>query len=120
MIRISPAKLSFCLELDSIAPDKSISHRSAMFALLCDKPSIVRNYLQAEDTLNTLNIARALGLGVESNTDSNGKIVLKLTPPKEFIEPNCVLDCGNAGTAMRLYIGLLAGLAGSKKSSKSS
>lgn len=118
MIRISPAKSSFCLELDSIATDKSISHRSAMFALLCDKTSIVRNYLQAEDTLNTLNIAKALGLGVESSTDSNGKIVLKLTPPKEFIEPNCVLDCGNAGTAMRLYIGLLAGLAGSKKSSK--
>ncbi|MGX2972052.1 3-phosphoshikimate 1-carboxyvinyltransferase [Helicobacter sp. T3_23-1059] len=115
MIRISPQKSSFCLEIDSIAPDKSISHRSAMFALLCDKPSVVYNYLQAQDTLNTLNIAKALGLSVKSCTDSNGKIMLKLTPPKDFIEPNCVLDCGNAGTAMRLYIGLLAGLAGSKK-----
>lgn len=115
MIRISPQKSSFCLELDSIAPDKSISHRSAMFALLCDKPSIVYNYLQAKDTLDTLNIAKILGLSVKSSIDSNGKIMLKLTPPKEFIEPNCVLDCGNAGTAMRLYIGLLAGLAGSQK-----
>lgn len=119
MIRISPkAKSHFCLELDSIAPDKSISHRSAMFALLCDKPSIVRNYLQAGDTISTLNIAKSLGLGVESRLDSSGLSVMRLTPPKKFIEPNCVLDCGNAGTAMRLYIGLLAGLAGSEKMSK--
>lgn len=121
MIRISPkAKSHFCLELDSIAPDKSISHRSAMFALLCDKPSIVRNYLQAEDTLSTLNIAKSLGLSVESRLDSSGLSVMRLTPPKKFIEPNCVLDCGNAGTAMRLYIGLLAGLAGSEKMPKES
>lgn len=121
MIRISPkAKSHFCLELDSIAPDKSISHRSAMFALLCDKPSIVRNYLQAEDTLSTLNIAKSLGLSVESSVDSSGLSVMRLTPPKKFIEPNCVLDCGNAGTAMRLYIGLLAGLAGSEKMPKES
>lgn len=119
MIRISPkAKSSFCLELDSIAPDKSISHRSAMFALLCDKPSIVRNYLQAGDTLSTLNIAKSLGLIVESSIDSSGVNVMNLIPPKKFIEPNCVLDCGNAGTAMRLYIGLLAGLAGSEKMPK--
>lgn len=121
MIRISPkAKSHFCLELDSIAPDKSISHRSAMFALLCDKPSIVRNYLQAGDTISTLNIAKSLGLSVESSVDSSGLSVMRLTPPKKFIEPNCVLDCGNAGTAMRLYIGLLAGLAGSEKMPKES
>lgn len=119
MIRISPKTQShFCLELDAIAPDKSISHRSAMFALLCDKPSIIRNYLQAGDTISTLNIAKSLGLGVESSIDSSGLNVMKLTPPKKFIEPNCVLDCGNAGTAMRLYIGLLAGLAGSEKMPK--
>lgn len=121
MIRISPkAKSHFCLELDSIAPDKSISHRSAMFALLCDKPSIVRNYLQAGDTISTLNIAKSLGLSVESRLDSSGLSMIRLTPPKKFIEPNCVLDCGNAGTAMRLYIGLLAGLAGSEKMPKES
>ena len=121
MIRISPrdishlkADSSFSFEIDSIAPDKSISHRSAMFALLSDKPSIIRNYLQAEDTLSTLSIAKALGLQVESID----KDTLKLTPPKQFSEPNCVLDCGNAGTAMRLYVGLLAGLAGSVKMPK--
>lgn len=32
--------------------------------------------------------------------------------PKEILSPNCILDCGNSGTAMRLMIGFLAGISG--------
>lgn len=35
--KITPAKCFEC-EFDDIATDKSISHRSAMFALLADSP----------------------------------------------------------------------------------
>lgn len=107
LLCISPAQ-SFSLEVDDIAADKSISHRCAMFSLLTDKPSVIKNYLLAEDTLHTLEIAKTLGLEVEE-IDSH---TMRFTPPKKIKEPNCILDCGNAGTGMRLYAGLLSGVEG--------
>lgn len=102
--QIYPSK-SFELELQNIASDKSISHRCAIFALLANKSSLVTNYLLGEDTLNTLKIAQQLGLQVEKI----GKNQMRLIPPKNKIqEPSDVLDCGNAGTAIRLYTGLLS------------
>lgn len=94
-------------EIANIATDKSISHRAAILSLLSAKPSRVRGYLRAEDTLHTLQIAQNLGLSVQENGDE-----LILTPPKSIVEPACVLDCGNAGTAMRLFCGFLAGVKG--------
>lgn len=93
----------------NIAADKSISHRCAMFALLCDGMCEVENYLLGEDTLHTLAIARQLGLEVEQQSPK----LMHFIPPKNGItEPSDVLDCGNAGTGMRLYTGLLAGVRG--------
>ncbi len=45
---------AFDIEIDSIASDKSISHRCAMFSLFSNETSYIKNYLTAEDTLNTL------------------------------------------------------------------
>lgn len=104
-IKVKKTK-SFDITIDSIAPDKSISHRCAMFSLLSDKPSTIKNYLMAEDTLNTLNIVSKLGAKVEID-GSNITIT-----PKELKEPDDVLDCGNSGTGMRLFCGLLAGMEG--------
>jgi 3-phosphoshikimate 1-carboxyvinyltransferase len=106
--RVSKVESSFNLECNDIAPDKSISHRCAMFSLLSDKPSVIKNFLRAEDTLSSLNIAKLLGSKIE---DSNDTIVI--TPPKKLQEPFDILDCGNAGTGMRLYCGLLSAIDGS-------
>ncbi|PAF47359.1 3-phosphoshikimate 1-carboxyvinyltransferase [Helicobacter sp. 12S02634-8] len=92
------------MELDDIASDKSISHRCAIFALLCNKPSYIKNYLLGQDTLCTLHIAQQLGLQVEKANDG----AMKFIPPHAIKEPDDVLDCGNAGTAIRLYTGLLS------------
>jgi len=92
---------------DQIASDKSISHRCAMFSLLSDRPSHIRNYLRAEDTLNTLEIVKQLGAEVKDDGDK-----LTITPPKKLKEPDNVLDCGNSGTAMRLFCGFLSALPG--------
>lgn len=89
--------------LDVIAADKSISHRCAIFSLLSDKPSKIRNYLKAEDTLNTLNIVKLLGAEV---SEDGG--VMTIVPPANLKEPSRVLECGNSGTAMRLLMGFLA------------
>jgi len=105
---IKPLSGSFELICDDIASDKSISHRCAMFALFSEGVSEIENFLTAEDTLSSLNIASKLGAKVQRDGSS-----VRIEAPKEIKEPDDVLDCGNAGTAMRLYCGLLSGVEGS-------
>jgi len=107
-VTISKNRDAFTLECSTIAPDKSISHRCAMFALLSDQPSIIHNFLLGEDTLASLSIAKQLGAII---TKDGSKV--EITPPSRLTEPDDILDCGNAGTGMRLYAGLLAGIEGS-------
>lgn len=112
-LHIKIAKKFDCL-FDTIAPDKSISHRVAMFALLSNGKCEVHNYLLGEDTLDTLAIAQSLGLEVQQNAQNS----FIFTPQnadcidKRILEPRDILNCGNAGTAMRLYTGLLSGIEG--------
>lgn len=98
---------SFNVEIDSIATDKSISHRCAMFSLFSNETSYIKNYLTAEDTLNTLSIVEQLGATIKRE----GSYV-EISPTARLTEPNDVLDCGNSGTAMRLFCGLLASVDG--------
>ena len=96
------ATSKFSFTTDAIAPDKSISHRSAMFATLAEGTSTIENFLRAEDTLNTLKIVEKLGAKVEDD----GKVI---TIQSEGIqESDDILDCGNSGTGMRLFCGLLS------------
>ncbi len=106
--KITPIKGSFDLECKEIAPDKSISHRCAMFSLLSNKQSTIKNFLMAEDTLASLNIVKLLGANIEIKND-----IITITPPQKLQEPFDILDCGNAGTGMRLFCGLLSGIDGS-------
>lgn len=98
---------SFDLVCDTIASDKSISHRCAIFSLLSDKPSIIYNFLEAEDTLNSLQIAKSLGATIQWDEKR-----LIITPPQTLHEAQDVLDCGNSGTAIRLFCGFLSALEG--------
>ena len=109
MIKATIAKANGAFELvcSEIAPDKSISHRCAMFSLLSDKPSTIKNFLLGEDTLASLSIAEQLGATVKRDGGD-----VKIVPPKKLTEPSDILDCGNAGTGMRLYAGLLSGIKG--------
>ncbi|MGA1932152.1 3-phosphoshikimate 1-carboxyvinyltransferase [Arcobacter sp. YIC-464] len=97
----------FNVEIDSIASDKSISHRCAMFSLFSNETSYIKNYLTAEDTLNTLSIVEQLGAKIKRDGSS-----VEITPTDTLTEPSNVLDCGNSGTAMRLFCGLLASVDG--------
>lgn len=97
---------SFVFTSDAIAPDKSISHRCAMFAVLAEGESKIENFLRAEDTLNTLNIVGHLGAEIQDD----GKIItIRSNGIKETSE---ILDCGNSGTGMRLFCGLLSSAEG--------
>ena len=86
-----------------IASDKSILKWSAIFSLLTEGENRIKNYLQAEDTLNSLKIVEKLGAKVTQNNDE-----VIITSSAEINEPDDILDCGYSGTAMRLFTGLLA------------
>lgn len=103
--KVYPAQ-PFTLKSDAIAPDKSISHRCAMFALLAEGESRIENFLRAEDTLNTLKIVGHLGAEI---ADDGAVITIRSNGIQETPE---ILDCGNSGTGMRLFCGLLSSAEG--------
>ncbi|ANE36243.1 3-phosphoshikimate 1-carboxyvinyltransferase [Campylobacter iguaniorum] len=103
-MRIEPLNKPINHEFSELSSDKSISHRCAIFSLLSDQKSIIKNYLEAEDTLNSLKIIESLGAIVEKKGNT-----YEITPPSSISSPNRVLECGNSGTAMRIFMGFLAG-----------
>jgi 3-phosphoshikimate 1-carboxyvinyltransferase len=103
--RVYPTQ-TFSFQSDAIAPDKSISHRCAMFSVLAEGESRIENFLRAEDTLNTLNIVGHLGADI---VDDGKVIMIRSHGIKESSE---ILDCGNSGTGMRLFCGLLSSAEG--------
>jgi 3-phosphoshikimate 1-carboxyvinyltransferase len=87
-------------------PDKSISHRAALLAGMCDGEVLVRNFLSSADTSSTLKALVQLGVEVHQR---NGELIVRgvgLRGPRE--SPNQI-DVGNAGTLIRLLPGWLAG-----------
>ena len=91
-----------------VAADKSISHRSIIFGSIAEGISSVNNFLPAEDTLNTINIFRSMGVSI--TMDRNKKsIKIKGVGLQGLRKPDNFLDCGNSGTAARLLCGLLSG-----------
>jgi 3-phosphoshikimate 1-carboxyvinyltransferase len=103
--RVYPTQ-PFSFQSDAVAPDKSISHRCAMFAVLAEGESRIENFLRAEDTLNTLKIVGNLGADI---VDDGKVIMIRSHGIKESSE---ILDCGNSGTGMRLFCGLLSSAEG--------
>jgi 3-phosphoshikimate 1-carboxyvinyltransferase len=97
---------AFSFKSDALAGDKSISHRSAMFSVLAQGESRIENFLRAEDTLNTLKIVGQLGADIH---DDGSVITITSNGIKESSE---ILDCGNSGTGMRLFCGLLSSAEG--------
>ncbi len=92
-------------------PDKSISHRAALFAAMADEPVRVRNYLDSQDTRSTLDALLKLGAAVQE--DGEGAVLIRgvgLHAPLEAT--GGLLDVGNSGTLMRLLPGWLAGQPG--------
>ena len=91
--------------------DKSISHRALMLALLAAGRSHIDGAGDGADVRSTAGIARALGATVARSTDADGHATYDVESPgiDGFIEPRTDLDCGNSGTSLRLFSGILAG-----------
>lgn len=89
-----------------IPGDKSVSHRAVMFAALADGASKIDGFLEGEDTRATARVFSQLGVEVE--TPSPSQRIVHGVGIDGLKAPSGPLDCGNAGTGMRLLAGLLA------------
>ena len=92
--------------------DKSISHRALMLALLAAGESRISGAGDGADVRSTAGIVRALGASVERSVGSDGMITYRVASggPQMIKAPAGTLDCGNSGTSLRLFAGILAGL----------
>ena len=86
--------------------DKSISHRALMFGALASGTTRVTGFLEGEDCLSTLKAVARLGVTVER--PAPGEVRIEGVGLRGLRAPDGVLDMGNAGTAMRLFMGLLS------------
>ena len=93
-------------EMD-IPGDKSVSHRAVMLAAIADGTSLVQGFLEGEDTRSTAAIFRQLGVRIEAPSASVR--IVQGVGLHGLLGSAGDLDCGNAGTGMRLLSGLLAG-----------
>lgn len=87
--------------------DKSVSHRALMLSALAGGSSRIHGFLEGEDTRATAAVLAQLGVRIE--TPADGERVVHGVGLRGLRASAQVLDCGNAGTGMRLLAGLLAG-----------
>ncbi len=87
--------------------DKSISHRSVMFASLAEGISEVTGFLTGEDCFCTMKAFQQMGVQIERLGETHLRV--HGVGLRGLKAPSAPLDMGNSGTAMRLMCGLLAG-----------
>ena len=92
--------------------DKSISHRALMLALLAAGESRIHDAGDGADIRSTAGIVGALGATIALTSAAGGNVDYSVVSPgsSDLREPSETLDCGNSGTSLRLFAGLLAGV----------
>ncbi|MZR14838.1 3-phosphoshikimate 1-carboxyvinyltransferase [Maritimibacter sp. DP07] len=86
--------------------DKSISHRSLLLGAMAVGETRITGLLEGEDVLATAAAMRAFGAEVERTGE--GAWSVHGVGVGGFAEPEDVIDCGNAGTGVRLIMGCMA------------
>ena len=98
--------------------DKSISHRALMLATLAAGTSRIGGSGDGADIRSTAAVCRALGASVErvegDRPDGQPAVTVDYRVDSPGVdglrEPAADLDCGNSGTSLRLFAGIVAGL----------
>ncbi|HEY2543151.1 MAG TPA: 3-phosphoshikimate 1-carboxyvinyltransferase, partial [Gaiellaceae bacterium] len=102
-MRIEPA--SAVVGHVAVPGDKSISHRAVLLGAIAEGDTHVRGFGRAGDTQASVRAMRALGIEIEDIADDE-----LLIHGGELRSGS--VDCENAGTLMRLLMGMLAGREG--------
>ncbi|MCX5494945.1 3-phosphoshikimate 1-carboxyvinyltransferase [Kaistia dalseonensis] len=85
--------------------DKSISHRALMLGALAIGETTIEGLLEGGDVLATAAAMRAFGASVVQR--SPGSWTVRGLGVGGFLEPEDIIDFGNAGTGVRLAMGLV-------------
>lgn len=90
--------------------DKSISHRSVLFAAMAEGTSHLSGVLDSADVRSSLSAVSALGARVEVGKQPDGSLAGAITGWGESgpRQPEGPVYCGNSGTTVRLLMGILA------------
>ena len=94
----------------AVPGDKSVSHRALLLGAIADGETRVEGWGRSADTESTLAAMRALGAEVEEPGET--ALVVRGRGLRGLTAPEGPVDCGNAGTLMRLLPGILAGQEG--------
>ncbi|UWQ10427.1 3-phosphoshikimate 1-carboxyvinyltransferase [Aliiroseovarius crassostreae] len=86
--------------------DKSISHRSLILGAMAVGETHITGLLEGEDVLGTASAMKAFGADVERLGEGEWRV--NGVGVGGFSEPEDVIDCGNAGTGVRLIMGAMA------------
>ena len=89
---------------------KGICQRGVLLGAVADGESELRGFGHAADTDAAIDVARALGAEIAEPADDVVRV--RGAGLRSLRKPDAPLDCGNAGTVMRLVAGLLAGQEG--------
>ena len=90
---------------------KSITNRLILLASLSKNKTILKNYLESDDTKHMVIALKNLGVKIEKDEDS----LIVYGSDKSFPVKNCELFLGNAGTAFRPLTAVLALMKGHYK-----
>ncbi len=105
MTRVEPAA---ALVGDIAVPAvKGICQRGALLAAIADGESELRNFGHAADTDSAL--AAVAALGADVSEPELGTVRIGGRGLRGLVPPATPIDCGNAGTVLRLLSGILAG-----------
>jgi 3-phosphoshikimate 1-carboxyvinyltransferase len=99
-VRIEPA--TAVVGHVAVPGDKSVSHRAVLIGAIAEGDTHVRGFGRAGDTQASIDAVRALGIEVEDIADD------ELIVHGGALRSGAV-DCANAGTLMRLLMGMVAG-----------
>ena len=85
--------------------DKSISHRAVLLSMLSQGKTVIENYLFSEDINRTIEVSRYLGADIYLK---NEIMEINGIGLEGLVQPKGMLNFGNAGTSIRLFMGILA------------
>ena len=85
--------------------DKSVSHRALILGGMATGVTEIEGLLEGEDILATARAVAAFGADVERLGPGRWRV----TGQGGFKQPSGIIDCGNAGTGVRLLMGAAAG-----------
>ena len=91
----------------AVPGDKSISHRAVLVGSLCEGETRIVGFGRSADTEATIEAVRTLGVGVEEHDVDT--LTVHGAGLHGMSEPAVAIECGNAGTLMRLLAGIVSG-----------